>query len=124
MPLVPCDPDATVPYNLESFGGSRYRLTLGAPGFTERDIEVFAEGGFLRIIGQSTGVRAAGNSLHQGLRSSVRHTFLMLEPVNVIATQVDDGLVRVDLETDALAAATALVPPNIWQKVGELGLAA
>jgi HSP20 family molecular chaperone IbpA len=124
LPLVPCDPDNSAAYNLESFGERRYRLTLAVPGFSYREIEVVADGGFLRVSGKTRKAQASGDSLHQGLSSTLRHTFLLLQPLSVVATDARDGLLRIDLENDAVAPGLALKRPIVWETAGALGLAA
>lgn len=110
MPLMPCD--GVDEYMVERIGRDSYCLTLAAPGFEAEDIEVTADGGFLRITGNAMLTRKTNRILHYGLDSKLDRTFMLLRPIDTSGIEVRRGLLRIFLREPPDAGLT-LVPPGL-----------
>lgn len=121
LPLFPCD--ALDAYNVERIGPHLYRLALAVPGFDADDIEVQAEGGFLRVTGASRDGGPAGEVLHRGLDERLDCTFLMTRPLDVADIEVRCGLLRIVLRDSPGSGVEAVIPPRL-QGIEALAIAA
>lgn len=121
MPLMPCD--GAGGWNFERVARDRYRLALAVPGFDDGDIDVSADGGCLRITGESSLAGAEGELLHRGLDATLGRSFLMLRPLDVTAIDVRCGLLRIDLR-DRPGAGVQPAPPPRLESVEAIALAA
>lgn len=120
-PLIPCNPiDA---YNFERLGNNLYCLTLAVPGFAEDEIDISADGGYLRIRGSSHLMESAGDVLHRGLEAKLDITFLMTRPLELDAAEVRCGLLRITLRDQPGTGVEAAFPPRL-QGIEALALAA
>jgi molecular chaperone IbpA len=93
----------TPPYNIEKTGNDRYRVTIAVPGYAPDALSVETRENQLIVSGsrrEATGSDAAGDGdyLHRGItQGSFRRSFQLAEFVEVVAADLDNGLLHIDL---------------------------
>ncbi len=85
------------PYNIEQTGEDRLRITLAVAGFRREDLSIQIENNQLVIRGrqQDDSNRVF---LHRGIAArQFQRTFVLVEGIEVIGAEIDNGLLNVDL---------------------------
>jgi molecular chaperone IbpA len=88
------------PYNIESTGENRYRITLAVAGFGEKDLNADVREGVLTIVGKrETPEGEEAKYLYQGIAGrSFERRFQLAEHVEVRDAGLENGLLHIDLE--------------------------
>ena len=89
------------PYNIELLAEDKYRITMAIAGFSKDDINIVVEDNTLSITGtkNSDADKQERKFLHKGI--SVRNferKFQLGDHVKVLAADLENGLLHVDLE--------------------------
>jgi molecular chaperone IbpA len=85
------------PYNIEKTGEDQYRITMATAGFGPKEIELVQHGATLLVTGQKSQQKDSV-VLHQGISStSFRQSFNLADHVKVVAANVENGLLMIDL---------------------------
>jgi len=91
--------DAYPPYNIEQSGENSYRITLAIAGFAEDELEITLENHQLCIGGQQGSPTEPRAFLHRGIAArQFQRTFVLAENVEVVAANLKNGLLHVDLK--------------------------
>ncbi len=88
------------PYNIEKLGEDHYRITLAVAGFTEKDLNIMAEGDRLRVSGriEKPAKEETKTFLHRGIAArSFERTFRLADHIKIEGASLGDGLLVVDL---------------------------
>ena len=86
------------PYDIEKKGDNQYRITMAVAGFGSSDIELTQHGTTLLVAGQRKAAEKGRDMLHQGIASrSFKLTFNLADHVKVIAANLENGLLAVEL---------------------------
>jgi HSP20 family molecular chaperone IbpA len=93
--------DGYPPYNIERIAVPgepvRIRITLAVAGFDSNEIEVTVEENELGVIGRKT-EDGARDYLHRGIAArQFQRTFVLADGMEVIAADLKDGLLSIDL---------------------------
>lgn len=115
-PLVPCNQKASAAYDLDALEEDRYRLTLPAAGFGQRDITARIQGGVLRVEGNRSPSGYTGKRLHRGLRHKFEYAFLLLDPLEIVDVALRDGLLTIELEHDPTEPSAISRPSKLIDK--------
>lgn len=87
------------PFNIEQSGENSYRITLAVAGFREADLSVTIEDRQLIIRGRQTDEDAGRVFLHRGIAArQFQRAFVLAEGVEILAAQLENGLLHVDLD--------------------------
>ncbi len=120
------------PYNIEKTGEDQYRIVMTIAGFAPNEIELVQHGGALLVTGQKR-QQAETETLHQGIPSTFQQTFNLADHVKVVAANLEDGLLAIDLVREVpeelkprrvqigSGPATAAAKPDDPQKQIEVG---
>ncbi|MHA1128834.1 MAG: Hsp20 family protein [Alphaproteobacteria bacterium] len=88
--------DSYPPYNIEQLDGNRFRITLAVAGFALADLSVVVEGPQLIICGEQA--QNGSEFLHQGIATrKFKRVFVLADCIETMGSQLDDGLLNVDL---------------------------
>lgn len=86
------------PYNIEKKGDDQYRISMAIAGFTPNEIELVQQGNTLFVTGKKQAEEIRHEFLHQGLAlRNFKQTFNLADHVKVVAANVENGLLTVDL---------------------------
>ncbi|HSK38133.1 MAG TPA: Hsp20 family protein [Arenibaculum sp.] len=86
------------PYNIEQVGEDGLRITLAVAGFTTEDLSVQVEDNQLVIRGRQTDDKDRVY-LHRGIAArQFQRSFVLAEGIEVVAANLDNGLLNVDLK--------------------------
>ena len=86
------------PYDIERKGENDYRISMAVAGFGPNEIELTQHGNTLFVSGQRKGQEKGREVLHQGIASrSFKLTFNLADHVKVVAANLENGLLAVDL---------------------------
>jgi molecular chaperone IbpA len=84
------------PYDLEATGDNTYKLSMAVAGFTADDLDIILQDGVLTIEGKVT-QDTTRSFLHKGIAGrSFRRTFYLNAWVQVIGSNLADGILTVD----------------------------
>ncbi|MDP7214445.1 MAG: Hsp20 family protein [Rhodospirillales bacterium] len=87
------------PYNIETVGENTYRITVAVAGFREDDLDVTVKDNSLAITGKVTGANDERTYIHHGIAGrSFRLGFGLADHINVLAANLENGILHVDLE--------------------------
>lgn len=88
------------PYDLESIGEDRYRLSMAVAGFTSEDLDITLQDGVLTIEGKVK--QDEGKTyLHKGIAGrSFRRTFYLNSMIRVTESNLADGILTIDFEQE------------------------
>jgi HSP20 family molecular chaperone IbpA len=90
--------DGYPPYNIEQVSDSELRITLAVAGFTMDDLDVQLEGNQLFVRGRQTDDDGKVY-LHRGIAArQFQRTFVLAEGIEVVAAELDNGLLHIDLQ--------------------------
>ena len=98
------------PYNIESVGEGRYRITLAVAGFAESDLSITLENAQLVIRGRQSEEDDGRVFLHRGIAArQFQRSFVLADGVDVGEAIMENGLLHVDL--------TRAVPERVIQTI-------
>jgi molecular chaperone IbpA len=92
------------PYNIESLGEDRYRITMAVAGFSEDDIDIVSERNTLTVSGGKE-ERAESESdsqfLYRGIATrSFERRFQLADHVEVDGASLENGLLHIELKRE------------------------
>lgn len=86
------------PYNIEHIAPDGFRISLAVAGFGEDDLSVTTEDRQLVIRGRMGGEDEDRVFLHRGIAArAFQRSFVLADGVEVIAAQMENGLLHIDL---------------------------
>jgi molecular chaperone IbpA len=94
------------PYNIELLAEDKYRITMAVAGFAKDEVNIEVQENTLQVIGTKT-VKEGNESsskeerkfLHKGISErSFERKFQLGDHVKVLAADLENGLLHVDLE--------------------------
>lgn len=86
------------PYNIEHMAPDGFRITLAVAGFAEDDIAITTEDRQLLIRGRQAEPEDGRVFLHRGIAArAFQRSFVLADGVEVVAAELDNGLLHVDL---------------------------
>lgn len=93
------------PYNIESRGEDRYRITMAVAGFSEDELDIVTERNTLTVSGSKREEdRAEGEEreyLYRGIATrSFERRFQLADHVEVDGASLENGLLHVDLKRE------------------------
>lgn len=90
--------DGYPPYNIEQINQDRLRITLAVAGFTREHLQVTVEDNQLIIRGKQED-DPERRYIHRGIAArQFQRTFVLAEGIDVVAADLDNGLLNIDLE--------------------------
>ena len=90
---------ALPPYDIETFGEDRYRITMALVGWSAGELSIIAEANVLRIEGERRPDSAPRNYLHRGIAEQpFRCQFELADFVVVLGASIENGFLTIDLE--------------------------
>lgn len=111
---------ALPPYDVESVGDDRYRITMALAGWSAEELSVVADASALRIEGQRRPPSAERNFLHHGIAlQPFRCQFALADFVVVLGATLENGLLTIELERQI---PEAMKPRKINISTGGLGV--
>lgn len=88
------------PYNIEKIDDDAYRIVMALAGFGRDDIEVVTEQNRLFVRGR-TSHKSEGTYLYRGIaRRPFEHVFELADYVSVVAANMVDGVLTIDLKRE------------------------
>lgn len=97
------DANGYPPYNIESLGEDRYRITMAVAGFSESDLDIVTERNTLTVSG-GRGEPEPDESrqfLHRGIATrSFERRFQLADHVEVSGARLENGLLHIDLKRE------------------------
>jgi molecular chaperone IbpA len=104
------------PYDIERSGDNQYRISMAVAGFGPDQIELTQHGNTLLVTGQRKAPEKQREMLHHGIASrSFKLTFNLADHVKVVAANLENGLLSVDLARE--------VPEQLKPRRIEIGTA-
>ncbi|QOC21148.1 Hsp20 family protein [Wenzhouxiangella sp. AB-CW3] len=95
------DSNGYPPYNVESLGEDRYRITMAVAGFSEDEIEITSEQNTLTISGSKHEERDDNEDrefLYRGIATrSFERRFQLADHVKVDGASLENGLLHIDM---------------------------
>ena len=95
------DSNGYPPYNVESLGEDRYRITMAVAGFSEDEIEITSEQNTLTISGSKNEERDDNEErefLYRGIATrSFERRFQLADHVKVDGASLENGLLHIDM---------------------------
>lgn len=91
------------PYNIESLGEDRYRITMAVAGFAEQELELVSERNTLTVSGnKQEQARDEGSAmLYRGIATrSFERRFQLADHVEVVTARLENGLLHIDLKRE------------------------
>ena len=86
------------PYNIESVGEDRYRVTIAVAGFSQENLEIEVKENVLHVSGNKGDGTEDRQYLHQGIAGrAFRRQFRLADHVKAEDAALDHGLLTVDL---------------------------
>lgn len=90
--------DGYPPYNVESLGPDRLRISVAVAGFDEDELSVTVENNELSISGRQADDAGGRVFLHRGIAArAFQRRFVLADGMEVAAALLDMGLLHVDL---------------------------
>ena len=84
------------PYDLESIGEDRYRLSMAVAGFSTEDLDITLHDGVLTINGKVK-VEEKRHYLHKGIAGrNFRRSFYLNPMIRVTGSNLEDGILTID----------------------------
>lgn len=91
--------DGYPPYNIEHLSPDGFRISLAVAGFAEDDLSVTTEDRQLVIRGRMAEPEDERRFLHRGIAArAFQRSFVLADGVEVVAAQMENGLLHVDLK--------------------------
>lgn len=89
------------PYNIELLGDDKYRITMAVAGFSQDHIDITVQENTLIVTGKNDTPKdeAERKFLHKGISErSFERKFQLGDNVKVLAADMENGLLHIDLE--------------------------
>ena len=90
------------PYNIELLAEDKYRITMAIAGFAKDEVNIEVQENTLVVVGTKADKEQDGNErkfLHKGISErSFERKFQLGDHVKVLAADLENGLLHVDLE--------------------------
>ncbi len=95
------DSNGYPPYNVESLGEDRYRITMAVAGFSEDELDITSEQNTLTISGSKNEERDDNDDrefLYRGIATrSFERRFQLADHVKVSGASLENGLLHIDM---------------------------
>lgn len=105
--------DGYPPYNIEHIAPDGFRITLAVAGFAEEDLGVTTEDRQLVIRGRMAAQDDDRIYLHRGIAArAFQRSFVLADGVEVVAAQMENGLLHIDLRRVAPQQLVQTIPIN------------
>jgi molecular chaperone IbpA len=95
------DSNGYPPYNVESLGEDRYRITMAVAGFSEDELDITSEQNTLTISGSKNEERDSNDDrefLYRGIATrSFERRFQLADHVKVDGASLENGLLHIDM---------------------------
>ena len=91
------------PYNIQTAGENRYRITMAVAGFSESELKIASERNKLFVTGDKAEEKESDESsfLYRGIATrSFERRFNLADHVRVTGARLDNGLLHIELERD------------------------
>lgn len=91
------------PYNIQTVGENRYRITMAVAGFSEAELKITSEHNKLLVAGNKNEEKEGDEShfLYRGIATrSFERRFNLADHVRVAGARLDNGLLHIELERD------------------------
>ncbi len=97
------DSNGYPPYNIESLGEDRYRITMAVAGFSPDEIEIVTERNTLTVSGgkSESEEQGEGEFLYRGIATrSFERRFQLADHVEVDGANLENGLLHIELKRE------------------------
>ncbi len=99
------DSNGYPPYNIESLGEDRYRITMAVAGFSPDDIDIVTERNTLTVSGGKSESeekeQREGEFLYRGIATrSFERRFQLADHVEVEGANLENGLLHIELKRE------------------------
>jgi molecular chaperone IbpA len=101
------------PYNIQTAGENRYRITMAVAGFSEAELKITSELNKLIVTGEKADESESDDNsyLYRGIATrSFERRFNLADHVRVSGARLDNGLLHIELEREI---PEAMKPRNI-----------
>jgi molecular chaperone IbpA len=91
------------PYNIQTAGEDRYRITMAVAGFSEAELNITSEHNKLFVTGDKAEEKESDESrfLYRGIATrSFERRFNLADHVRVTGARLDNGLLHIELERE------------------------
>jgi molecular chaperone IbpA len=91
------------PYNIESLGEDRYRITMAVAGFSQDELDIVTERNTLTVSGakKDAGSNEEGEFLYRGIGNrSFERRFQLADHVEVDGAGLENGLLHIELKRE------------------------
>ena len=91
------------PYNIESLGEDRYRITMAVAGFSEGELDIVTERSTLTVSGNKAedSESSEGELLYRGIATrSFERRFQLADHVEVHGARLENGLLHIELKRE------------------------
>lgn len=91
------------PYNIESLGEDRYRITMAVAGFSEGELDIVTERSTLTVSGNKAeeNESSEGQLLYRGIATrSFERRFQLADHVEVHGARLENGLLHIELKRE------------------------
>ncbi|MEE4297130.1 MAG: Hsp20 family protein [Wenzhouxiangella sp.] len=91
------------PYNIESLGEDRYRITMAVAGFSESELDIVTERSTLTVSGNKAedNESSEGQLLYRGIATrSFERRFQLADHVEVHGARLENGLLHIELKRE------------------------
>lgn len=87
------------PYNIELLAEDKYRITMAIAGFAKDEVNIEVQENTLQVVGTKATKDEERKFLHKGISErSFERKFQLGDHVKVLAADLENGLLHVDLE--------------------------
>jgi molecular chaperone IbpA len=87
------------PYNIELLAEDKYRITMAVAGFSKDEVSIEVQENTLQVSGNKTTNDEERKFLHKGISArNFERIFQLGDHVKVLAADMENGLLYVDLE--------------------------
>lgn len=111
------------PYNIEKTGEDSYSITMAVAGFSDADLSLVTENDTLTVRGkiEKSEGQVPRTFLHKGIATrSFERKFSLADHVKVVAAQLENGLLSIELAREVPEAAKPKMIPIASEKNGKL----
>src|SRR5690554_1707882 len=99
------DSNGYPPYNIESLGEDRYRITMAVAGFSTDELDIVSEQNTLTVSGSKNEAERKtdeqGDFLYRGIANrSFERRFQLADHVKVAGADLENGLLHIELQRE------------------------
>ncbi len=99
------DSNGYPPYNIESLGEDRYRITMAVAGFSSDELDIVSEQNTLTVSGSKNETERSaddkGDFLYRGIANrSFERRFQLADHVKVAGADLENGLLHIELQRE------------------------